>query len=102
MSITTIRVTKDIRDRLAKYAKQRRVSMGAAIDILLREEKMAEKLGTVEELLREQNMLLREILNVLKNGNMAVEPEPSPSGGDMPEFVVNNPWLEILTGRGRT
>ncbi|RLG23143.1 hypothetical protein DRN85_09870 [Methanosarcinales archaeon] len=103
-NITTIRVTKEIRDRLKEYAEPKGLNLGAAVGELLKEQELVEKLDRIEDLLREQNMLLREILKTLKSG-ISSRPSEETSittiiDDTLPNFVQGNPWVDVLSKRG--
>jgi len=101
--ITTIRVTKEIRDRLKKFAEPRGLNLGAAVGVLLKEYEIAVRLDKIEDLLREQNMLLKEILKVLKDGVPSKTSEKVPVTAfideSLPSFVRGNPWVDVLRKR---
>jgi len=104
--ITTIRVTKKIHAELKRFAESRGLTLGAAVGVLLREHEIAVRLDRIEELMREQNILLKEILKALKGGVIrladACEEEMPAAILDesVPSFVRGNPWVEVLKKRG--
>jgi len=107
--ITTIRVSRDVRDRLKEYAEPRGLNLGAAVALLLEAADAAEHLARIESLLREQNSLLAKMLDALEALRRAplttaVETAPPPrvtgAGEELPSFVHGNPWVEVLARRG--
>ena len=107
--ITTIRVTKSVHSKLKEYAEARELTIGQAVGQLLRERELARELERIEDLLKEQNMLLKQILRALKEGvprsTTKIPEEPSipaeVSDEALPSFVQGNPWLNVISKRGK-
>jgi len=107
--ITTIRVTKSVHSKLKEYAEARELTIGQAVGQLLRERELTRELERIEDLLKEQNMLLKQILRALKEGvprsatRILEEPSISAEVSDeaLPSFVQGNPWLNVISKRGK-
>ena len=114
----SVKLTKEVKERLEAYARPRGLTLSAAIDRLLVEEglrmlleRQIEEMREIRRLLEEQNRELRAIRSVLERGGRdgsetnggASKGEGSVAGedsGDVPSFVAGNPWLEVLSRRG--
>ena len=95
---TTIKVSRSIKERLETYARSRGLSLAAAVNQLLEEQRTALLLERIAALLEEQNRLLAEIRDVLRGREGAVvEVSPEPK---LPSWMQDNPWLEILGRKG--
>ena len=100
MNYTTIKVTREIRDKIEEYARPRGISLGSAVARLLEENNIVEELREIRRLLEEQNKLLRDALSGLRvNTNVSIE--ASGETIDLPSFLSKNPWMEVLARRGR-
>jgi len=100
-STTTIRVRRETRDRLKELAKRNKTTISNIVMLLLEREVLSEKLDTIISLLRERNELLRELIRALRSREYR---EEAPyvrtievrGEEDLPSFVRDNPWIEIL------
>jgi len=106
MSYTTIKITKEIKDDLERYAKARSLSLAAAVERLLEEAELREELREIKELLREQNALLEMILKEIRKKNTVVLKEEKrelyisrESDEELPSFLKDNPWVQVLQRR---
>ena len=105
MSYTTVKLSRKLKERLEEYARSRGLTFSAAIDSLLEREGLREELKEIKDLLSEQNRLLREILEELRKmkvKEVATEEEEEVYKGvveDVPSFVRDNPWVEVLAAR---
>ena len=101
----SVKVRRDVKNALTAYARARGVSLSAAIADLLEKTRLAYWLERITCLLEEQNALLKEILEALEKSKPAF-PEPKPlekpaRDETLPTFMQNNPWLSVLSMRGR-
>lgn len=111
----SVKLTKEVEERLEAYARPRGLTLSAAIDRLLVEEglrllleRQLEELEEIRKLLEEQNRELRAIRLVLERGEEDRVEEVSSKEksvsredlADMPSFIAGNPWLEVLSRRG--
>ena len=55
---TTIKVSKQVKERLDRYARVRGLTLAGAVDRLLSEEEVREELEEIKQLLKEQNEIL--------------------------------------------
>jgi len=104
---TTIKVSKQVKERLDRYARVRGLTLAGAVDRLLSEEEVREELEEIKQLLKEQNELLREILSVLRRKEITkvIEREKAPkkeerreeARKELPSFVVWNPWVKVIS-----
>jgi len=102
---TTIKVPRELKERLEEYARPKGLTLSGAIDQLLSEGSLKEELREIRELLREQNRLLRQILEELKRKEIReftkVEREKEEvreeAGEELPSFVVGNPWVKVIS-----
>ncbi|MHA1589198.1 MAG: hypothetical protein ACTSVA_01155 [Candidatus Njordarchaeales archaeon] len=104
---TTIRVRRETRDKLRELAKKSNTTISNVVALLLERGEIAERLDMIIELLRERNELLKELIRIFKSREgeggqvKAIREEVSTSSEEEPElpsFVRDNPWLEILRG----
>ncbi|RLE62522.1 MAG: hypothetical protein DRJ38_09505 [Thermoprotei archaeon] len=98
MDYTTVKVSKNVKDRLKSYARRKGLSLGAAINSLLEESEILKELRAIKKLLEEQNHLLRELT---RGKLVTVEPSAEPIVSELPDFVSDNPWTAVLARRGR-
>ena len=111
MGYTTVKLSRELKDRLEGYARSKGLTLSGAIDNLLEKEELRNEIKEIKELLREQNRLLGEILQEIRKlkvvsveGGREVKEEVYKEvveevGGEMPSFVQDNPWVEVLVNR---
>ena len=95
---TTIKVSRSIKEKLEAYARTRGLSLAAAVNQLLEEQRVLEELAEIKRLLEEQNRLLAEIRELLRSGQPSVLSE-APGEPELPSWVRDNPWLKILENK---
>jgi len=95
---TTIKVSRSIKEKLEAYARTRGLSLAAAVNQLLEEQRTALLLERIVALLEEQNRLLAEIRELLWSGQPSVLAE-APGEPELPSWVRDNPWLKILENK---
>ena len=104
---TTVKLSRELKERLEDYARGRGLTLaGAVADLLDRAETLA-VLEDIRGLLEEQNQLLRRLLEAVEAGSLASpgvsegSPEPAETEEPLPSFAEGNPWLEVIARRGR-
>ena len=108
MSYTTVKLSRKLKDRLESYARSRGLTLSGAIDSLLEREELRKEIKEIKDLLREQNRLLGEILQEIRKlkvvsveGGREVKEEVYKGvvEEEVPSFVRDNPWVEVLINR---
>jgi len=101
VSYTTIKIPREVKNKLDEYAKAKSLSLAAAIERLLDEAEIREELREIKELLREQNELLKMILKEIRKRNTIIVKEKRElyirEEEELPSFLKDNPWLAVLS-----
>lgn len=106
---TTIKVPRELKEKLEEYAKSRSLTLAGAVERLLEESDLKEELREIGKLLKQQNELLRLILEELRkkefreavreSGMQEDEVYKEEINAELPSFVKGNPWLRVLRQR---
>jgi len=99
LEYTTIKLPKSVKRRLEEYARSKGLTLAGAVARLLEEESVRELLIEILDVLKEQNGILKEILEVVSGDKIGREASTEPE--DIPSFAEDNPWIAVLRGRRR-
>ena len=104
----SVKLTSTVKERLEKYARNRGLTLSAAVSQLLETKAVIEELSELRrlleiqnQLLNEQNQLLKKMLNEgsVKKIEEHRESEKQHEEEGLPSFAAGNPWIGVLSQR---